>query len=570
MPLDPSILTPNATLLQSIANPQPLPTVADIQAKQLALQNARLQSQTSALDLQQKQTELEQHQQVIQAFHDSGGDVDKAVQQLYSQGNPQAVILQKNRAEAQKITDDHTKAVREEAIYKADQAGRLVNSVLTASDDLKPVVYQHAKNEAERNGYVKPGQLPDVYSPQILPQLQMFAGQAQSIKDQAQTSEAAAKQKQAEQQTSFEAAMQPGKQDLQTLQVTGEKWKLAQPLLQNAIKNGTYQAAYDSLSPDLKKLAPDPATKPAITDLLTSEQQTTAAAKQQELKQGAQRLGIEGARLGVERMNAGLDLKTGQPVQYTDAQGNTMNVSPVARSMAAYKLAPIQARSMATAQGRNLMNQVLAVNPGFDIGRYEERYKTMKDLAPSGPLGQQAQALNTLIEHSNDMLDAADALKNGSFTPGNAAYNKIATWFGRPEANNFKQLRQYVVGETVKLIRGGGGSEEDVKAARDTLNEANSPEELSGAIRTNFGVAGGKAKVLNELVRDATGDQTFNIVRPEQAQIMQQRGYDPNTLKPMAVAGRGTSIGVKDPTGKTHYFKSQADADAFKKSAGLQ
>ena len=252
--------------------------------------------------------------------------------------------------------------------------------------------------------------------------------------------------------------------------------------------------------------------------------------------QGAQRIRIEAqnastnrGRLSVEQSNAGLD-SSGRPISYTDAQGNPANITPLAKLIGDYKLPPANARGYNT--NRGLMNQVIAYNPNFDIGEYEQRYKTMKDLAPSGPLGQQALALNTLVRHSDDMLDAADALNNGNLQAYNTVSQKIAQWTGSPAPTNFDQLRQYVAGETVKLVRGGGGSEADIQAAQANINRANSPAQLAGALRTNFAVAGGKLEALNSAVRTSTHNPNFTALDSGAAELMQKRGYDPNTLKP--------------------------------------
>jgi hypothetical protein len=271
------------------------------------------------------------------------------------------------------------------------------------------------------------------------------------------------------------------------------------------------------------------------SDRIAARENVLAGKNPVELAMERTRLSLEQQRLGVERRNAGLDENTGKPLQYADAQGNPINISPLARQIAAYKMSPASARSYNT--NRGLMDQVLAVNPNWDIGQYEQRYQTYKDLGPGGKLGQQALALNTLIRHSDDLIDAVKDLGNGNFTPANAGYQKLVQLFGGSAPTNFDQLKQYVAGETVKLVRGGAGNKEDEANAAANINRANSPKQLLDALRINFGVAGGKMQALNQSVRSAINDQKFTALDPGAAQILTNRGYDTETMKPrVAVA----------------------------------
>jgi hypothetical protein len=255
-----------------------------------------------------------------------------------------------------------------------------------------------------------------------------------------------------------------------------------------------------------------------------------------ELQMEQARLALEQGRLAVERRNAGLDAN-GQPMQYADANGNPINISPIARGIASYKMAPLTARAYAS--NRGLMDQVLAVNPNWDIGQYEQRYNTFKDLGPAGKLGGQALALNTLVRHSDDLIEAIKGLGNGPFTPLNAGYQKLVQLFGGSAPTNFDQLKQYVAGETVKLVRGGGGNKTDEENAAANINRANSPSQLMGAMQTNFGVAGGKMQALNQAVRSSINDPKFTALDPGAAQILTNLGYDLETMKPRA-AGAGS------------------------------
>ena len=312
--------------------------------------------------------------------------------------------------------------------------------------------------------------------------------------------------------------------------------KAKEQLNQSEVAKNTQAAAASKAEADTKTaMLPGALANQALTGT-ELQQKTTGAvpltAKDRiEAAQKAQELALSRSRLGVEQYNAGLDA-SGKPVQYQDANGQATNVSPIAKAIGEYRLPPVAARSMATGGGKNLMNQVLAANPSFDIGQYEERYKTMQDLRPAGQLGQKALALNTLIRHTDDAFQAADQLQNGTFTPLNAVSQRIAQLTGKAAPTNFDQLKQYVAGETVALIRKGEGSEADIQAAKENISRAASPEQLKGALQTNLGIAGGKMDAMNTAVRSAIGNDKYTALDPGAAEIMQKRGYDPATLKP--------------------------------------
>jgi len=308
----------------------------------------------------------------------------------------------------------------------------------------------------------------------------------------------------------------------------------------------------DTLSPE--------ETMAATTDYARRSKNPT------ELAIESARLALDRQRLAIERRNAGLD-ESGNPIQYSDAAGNPINISPLARQIAAYKMAPLNARNYTSNSG--LMNQVLAVNPNWDVGQYQQRYDTFKDLAPGGKLGQTNLALNTLVRHSDDMLDAIEALGNGSFTPANAGWQKFKQVFGSSAPTNFDALKNYVVGETVKLIRGSGGTEGDEKRVSEVLNKAGSPQQLADAMKTNFEVAGGKMQAQNESIRRAIGDQTYTALDPGAKEIMVRRGYDTETFKPAGKKPSGGPTGritVKAGDGSLHPFDTEEQAQKFERS----
>lgn len=367
MPLDPSIIAPNTALLQSIANPQPIPTIADIQAKQLALQNARLQSQSTATDIQQKQLEMQQQQEVVQAFHDNNGDVDKAIAQLQARGNPQAFTLAQHRDAMQKAVDEHQKTLFDNETHKADLIGRSANSVLNAPEALRPTIYQGQKDYLESTGIVKPGQLPPMYTgPEMEPQLKALVTQSQSAKDQVETAKAESERKQAEAKTVTEGltqtkikAEQPGIE----AKAAREQYANDIPGLQRAAALGptAYQAAYNALPPARQALAPDPKSNPTPDAVLASGQtapeQVASGQRAQELQQGAQRVILARERAQLDR-----ELQSG------DELSNDAKSTAARMYLQTGQMPQLGMGKAATKNRSDIMNLAAKMQPDADLG----------------------------------------------------------------------------------------------------------------------------------------------------------------------------------------------------------
>ena len=608
MPLDPSILTPSASVLQSIANPPPIPSYADVQAKQLALQNARLQSQSSQMDIQQKQLELQQHQQVVQVLHDTNGDIQAAGQKLTAMGNPAGYDLLQKQSVWQKTADEHKKAVREDAQYQADAQGRDAQSILDTTDPgAKQALYLAKKQTWEQRGWAQPGQLPPMYSPDLDPQLKAIVDTSQDLKARAETSAAAALTTQRNQETAAkqrtdvinaastatddasyqkvlidaknrgipdsvlkefsgqtwtpalgsqlqQLAVSPDKRlEIPTQQVaaTFAKAKLASSPLTQAAAQGpdAFKAALQQQSPDvqnlLTSLGPQPSAAAVFRALLPSDEQYKFDHTKVEEQQAAVRNAIEGEKLGIEKQRYGFDVAGG--------------VSDIAKNIANYTVDPATVRVMLRTNP-GLLTQIKAANPDWGEDKMAQIYGAVKTLAPggTGPKAQTITALNTLMHHSDTGLDVVDALNNGSFTPGNAIYRKFSDTFGQPAGTDFNTVRNMIAGEFAKVAQGGAPHEAEVQAAVDNLKAANSPAQLKAGLNRMLELAGGRMVPLNEEAKSAgltarqSWDPTskdFTVLQPSSKEIAVRRGLDPNTLKKAAPASGPAKSYSKTATG---------------------
>jgi hypothetical protein len=195
-----------------------------------------------------------------------------------------------------------------------------------------------------------------------------------------------------------------------------------------------------------------------------------------------------------------------------------------------------------------LIGQIQQISPGWDEGNIDNRYNTLKEFSSSSntKAGGQVLALNTLIHHADLFQQTADALKNGTFKPGNAVYNAVASTFGSAPPTQANLVAQFLAGEAGKVAKGGVPAEGEINGILKSMGSSNSPEQLKGAADSLLQLAAGRMIPLKEKADNAKINDIVQILGPDAKQILQKRGYDLNTLKPQSM------IRARDPQGKLH------------------
>ena len=270
MPLDPNIsLSYQPPQIQN-----PLSTLAQVQA----LKNQQLQSQSGQLELQQQQLNMQQQQAVMRAFANSGGDMDKALQEISTTAPLQYMALRGQQINLQKAYDEHAEAVRKDALYQNDMAGRDAQYVLDQKPEVRPYAYL-----TKRPGWIQKNpaleqQLPPTWNDSLEPVLQGIVARSQSVKDQAAT-----------QQTLQQTAASKAQTQKTTLDTQRERLSQASAQLAASppADANEYAKAVSEFDPQtaltIFKAVPasqyDPKTSPALLSKLglTSEQQVTTA-----------------------------------------------------------------------------------------------------------------------------------------------------------------------------------------------------------------------------------------------------------------------------------------------------
>lgn len=161
---------------------------------------------------------------------------------------------------------------------------------------------------------------------------------------------------------------------------------------------------------------------------------------------------------------------------------------------------------------------------------------------------------NTAVEHLKLLQEAGDNLNNGNIQ----AFNNIAQQFGiatgQPEAVEFNAVKSAVAGELSKTFKGTGATDAEIADINQTINAAQSPEQITGAVDYYTRLMGGKMKALEgQYTEGKQGKPNF-----------------PGTTPPLGGGNGAGKFPVKIPgTNKTKYFPTQAAADLFKKEANI-
>ena len=222
------------------------------------------------------------------------------------------------------------------------------------------------------------------------------------------------------------------------------------------------------------------------------DETTTAAWRQGELKQGAQRISIEGARLNFEKQKALMGIPdggqqlTGDSFLQTLPAGTQAQVKAMANGDIA--IPPAGARNP---QAQQLRTAVLTYDPTYTDARYKSKqmFKTSGD-------SQNLVQLATAMEHSDRAM--ANSAKAG-FAP--MLGNK--TLEAGPSAA-YMQDAEFLTGEVGKLVKNGVLTVDEgnkissgMTSARQTVRDASLNETMD--------LLGGKARAVFQKYKAATG-----------------------------------------------------------------
>jgi hypothetical protein len=188
-------------------------------------------------------------------------------------------------------------------------------------------------------------------------------------------------------------------------------------------------------------------------------------------------------------------------------------------------------------------------DPSFDMTQFAARQK-MRSSVAGGPIGQNLQALNTVIGHIGDLTDKGEKLSNTSYPLWNTVKNAWGSnVMGDPGPTNFEESRQAVASEMAKVFRGAGSmSEKEIGDWKDTLSSAQSPAQMKGAIQTALHLLSSRLDAVKSQY-NTTMNKPWNtpFLNPKSQEVLKKLGVDPTEMDPTIQADDGTGNNSSDP-----------------------
>lgn len=248
-----------------------------------------------------------------------------------------------------------------------------------------------------------------------------------------------------------------------------------------------------------------------------------------------------------------------------DAQGNPLTPDalklaaqndPQASMLATYQLPPVSSRMEADPKYAGLMARIHALNPDYDATQFANRSRTRQAFT-TGTQGQQVNAMNTAMQHLDLLADAATALQNGSFTPGNALYNKVATAFGGPAPQSFDQIKHYLDGEIGNMVKKGAVTDKEMADQGATGGSTGSPQQIQTYLNNAIRITASKFNSLHYQAAQALGDRdplVQSLLMPEAKAVLAKHGVNPDgsSMTPASAPGGPPPPGkirVRGPNG---------------------
>lgn len=164
-----------------------------------------------------------------------------------------------------------------------------------------------------------------------------------------------------------------------------------------------------------------------------------------------------------------------------------------------------------------------AEGPGANIG---QRFTTNHEYSQSGPTGKAFTAIDTVMRHTDKMLQSFDQMHNRQSPAWNAVANTIEATLGGVRAPvTFNTERDAVASEARKVFAGAsGGGITELNEWKDNLSRNASPEQMRGSAESLISLMKGRLDPLiwkyNETM--GTNKTIENFMSPDSVKIWQK------------------------------------------------
>ncbi len=176
--------------------------------------------------------------------------------------------------------------------------------------------------------------------------------------------------------------------------------------------------------------------------------------------------------------------------------------------------------AMRSPAAQNLIAAVAQYDPSFDAVNYSSRAATRKDFT-SGKAATSVNAINTVMKHLDEYIEAGNALDNSSFKAWNYLGNKAIDAKGDPRVTRFNTTRNAVVDEVEKAYRGSGGSQAGIEAWKENMSSSQSPDQIKASGTQLIRLLEGKMEALGDQYSKGMGvtKNGFELLSPSAQKV---------------------------------------------------
>ena len=165
------------------------------------------------------------------------------------------------------------------------------------------------------------------------------------------------------------------------------------------------------------------------------------------------------------------------------------------------------------------------INPNWNEGDFKANANLQKEIRSTrqGTAGGSLLAAGTASNHLALLEDQADKLVNGNLTDLNSVANAIGVHTGSSAPVVFKAIAQQVNSEVAKVVAGGQPHEAELKQFEESLNNAQSPQQIKDVIHAYIGLMNGRIGEIDDRNHQYLGQHIG--VSPELTSVFNKHGF---------------------------------------------
>lgn len=179
--------------------------------------------------------------------------------------------------------------------------------------------------------------------------------------------------------------------------------------------------------------------------------------------------------------------------------------------------------ALKTPYWQNVLQSVYAVDP-----QWSEQRAQIRSSFTTGKDGTNIGSLNTATVHLADYLEAAQAMKNGTFTPGNEIYNKISAIMGRPAPTDLATFSNIVSGEMANALK-GSATDIEIHNIKQTMQNSSSPDQFLANGTASLKAMYQKLNTYQERYKQQIPNDSWSPILPSANTIFQKYGIGGST-----------------------------------------